>query len=59
MTTDCAAQPRQLGGGALNAAASATVKPDPLTWIIVGDLKQIEAGARELGYGEVVRIDAP
>ena len=57
--TDYAAQLRQLGGDALNAAANAAVKPDQLTWIVVGDLKQIEAGVRELGYGEVVKIDAP
>jgi hypothetical protein len=35
------------------------LKPDPLTWIVVGDLKQIEAGVRVLGYGGVVNIDAP
>ncbi|MBP6078567.1 MAG: insulinase family protein [Xanthomonadales bacterium] len=57
--TDYAAQLRQLDGNALNAAATATVKPQQLTWIVVGDLKQIEAGVRELGYGEVVTIDAP
>ena len=55
--TDYAAQLRQLGGDALNAAATEVVKPDQLTWIVVGDLKQIEAGVRELGYGEVVRTD--
>jgi zinc protease len=57
--TDYAAQLRQLDGNALNAAATATVKPQQLTWIVVGDLKQIEAGVRELGYGEVVKIDVP
>ncbi len=57
--TDYAAQLRQLDGNALNAAATATVKPQQLTWIVVGDLKQIEAGVRELGYGEVVMIDVP
>ena len=57
--TDYAAQLRQLDGNALNTAASATVKPDQLTWIVVGDLKSIEAGVRALGYGEVVKIDVP
>jgi zinc protease len=37
------------------AEAGRVVKPDELVWIVVGDLKKIEAGVRELGYGEVVR----
>ena len=44
---------------ALDPAALAevgkVVKPEELVWIVIGDLKQIEAGVRELGYGEVVR----
>ena len=43
---------------ALNAAGAATVKPGELVWIVVGDRKQIEAGVRELGYGEVVVLPA-
>lgn len=42
----------------LNAAGAATVKPGELTWVIVGDRKLIEAGVRELGYGEVVVLPA-
>ena len=37
------------------AEAGRVVKPDQLVWIVIGDLKTIEAGVRELGYGEVVR----
>ncbi len=38
--------------------AAATLKPDALTWIIVGDLKKIEAGIRELKLGELKVLDA-
>ena len=44
--------------GRLNAAGAATVKPGELVWIVVGDRKQIEAGVRDLGYGEVVVLPA-
>lgn len=40
------------------AEAGAFVKPEELTWIVIGDLAKVEAGIRELGYGEVVRIQA-
>ena len=29
------------------------IRPDELTWIIVGDLSQIEDGVRSLNYGPV------
>ena len=41
---------------ALNAAAASVVKPGELTWVIVGDLKLIEPGIRELNLGEVRRL---
>jgi predicted Zn-dependent peptidase len=41
----------------LKAAASA-VKPTSLTWIIVGDLKKIEAPIRALGLGDLKVVDA-
>ena len=56
--TEYATRLRQLDGAALNAAAAEVVQPGQLTWIVVGDLGLIEAGVRELGYGEVVRLDA-
>jgi zinc protease len=40
------------------AEAGTFVRPDELTWLVIGDLAKIEAGVRELGYGEVVRIQA-
>ncbi len=39
-------------------AAAATLDPDALTWVVVGDLKQIEKPVRSLRLGEVFIIDA-
>jgi zinc protease len=39
------------------AAAKEVVRPDRLTWLIVGDRAKIEAGIRESGIGEVVHLD--
>ena len=55
--TDYARQLRELDGKALNAAAAEVVKPDQLLWLVVGDLSKIEASVRELGFGEVERIE--
>ncbi len=39
-------------------AAAAQIKPQALTWVIVGDLSTIEAPVRELELGEVTVLDA-
>ena len=39
-------------------AAAGTIKPQALTWVVVGDLSKIEAGVRALNLGEVQVIDA-
>jgi zinc protease len=39
-------------------AAAATIDPDALTWVVVGDLKQIEKPVRDLKFGEVTIVDA-
>jgi zinc protease len=39
-------------------AAKKFVRPGEIIWIVVGDLKRIENGVRELGYGEVVKLNA-
>ncbi|KAA2284739.1 M16 family metallopeptidase [Arenimonas fontis] len=39
-------------------AAAATIKPEALTWVVVGDLGKIEDAVRGLGLGEVQVIDA-
>ena len=40
------------------AAAKEIVRPDALTWVVVGDLSKIEAGVRALKLGEVKVVDA-
>ena len=42
---------------AVNAAARNLINPDAMTWVIVGDLAQIEAPIREMGLGEVTVLD--
>ena len=39
-------------------AAAATIDPNALTWVVVGDLKQIEKPVRDLKLGEVSIVDA-
>lgn len=39
-------------------AAAATLDPNTLTWVVVGDLKQIEQPVRALKLGEVQVLDA-
>lgn len=38
-------------------AAAKFVQPDDLVWLVIGDLRKIEAGVRELGWGEVTVLD--
>ncbi len=42
----------------LTSAAQKLVRPDALTWVIVGDLAKIEAGVRKLNLGDVKVLDA-
>jgi zinc protease len=42
----------------VQSAATRLVKPDALTWLVVGDLSKIESGIRELNLGEVGVLDA-
>ncbi len=43
---------------AVTARARETIDPDKLTWVVVGDLEQIEDKVRSLEYGEVEVWDA-
>ncbi|HEV7490531.1 MAG TPA: insulinase family protein, partial [Rhodanobacteraceae bacterium] len=43
---------------AVQAAANEIIKPDALTWVIVGDLKRIEKPVRALNIGDVKVLDA-
>jgi len=38
--------------------AGQTIKPDNLTWVVVGDREKIESRIRELEFGEITQIDA-
>jgi zinc protease len=40
------------------AAAQETIRPDHLVWVVVGDRSKIEAGIRELSFGEIRFLDA-
>jgi predicted Zn-dependent peptidase len=40
------------------AAAARTIRPEALTWVVVGDLGVIEKGVRALNLGEVKVVDA-
>lgn len=41
----------------LSNAAKATLKPDNMIWVIVGDAKKIEPGLKELGLGEIEKVE--
>ena len=47
-----------VGYASNEAAANEVVRPDHLTWVIVGDLKKIEAPVRALNLGKVQVLDA-
>ena len=40
----------------VKAAARQIVQPDSVIWVVVGDLSEIEAGVRELGFADVRRL---
>jgi predicted Zn-dependent peptidase len=44
--------------GDVRAAAIEALGPGPYTWVVIGDLRKIEAPIRQLGLGEVKVIDA-
>jgi zinc protease len=49
---------RRLTEADLESAGREAVRPDQVVWLVVGDLAQIEPGIRQLGWGEVIRLDA-
>ncbi len=49
---------RALKTNDVEEAAKTVVHPDNLIWVVVGDRAKIEAGIRELGYGEVRILNA-
>ena len=42
----------------MRAAAQEIIKPDALTWVIVGDLSKIEQPVRALNLGAIQVVDA-
>ncbi|MBS0194332.1 MAG: insulinase family protein [Proteobacteria bacterium] len=54
-----AIKPGIIAGVTLDTLQSAAkqIKPDSLTWVVVGDLKQTEVAVRALKFGEVSIID--
>jgi len=53
-----AANVRSLTAQQLNDAAKKYIRPKELVWLIVGDVKKIENGVKELGLGELIYVDA-
>jgi len=42
----------------ISRAAEEVVKPDGMIWVVVGDRAKIEQGIRDLGYSEIIIMDA-
>jgi len=53
-----AEQVRALTLDQVAAAAKDVLHPEKLIWVVVGDLSVIEPGIRELGFDEVIQLDA-
>jgi zinc protease len=49
---------RALSEPQLDSAARKFIRPDEVIWIVVGDLNKVEKGIRELGFGEVIKLNA-
>jgi zinc protease len=48
---------RTLTEADLGSASKKFVRPDDVIWVIVGDLRKVEAGIRELNLGEITKLD--
>jgi zinc protease len=48
---------RNVSSEQITTAADAVIKPDKLTWVIVGDRAKIESRIRELELGEITLLD--
>ena len=51
------AKVRALKSGDLDANAKKNLTPDKMVWVVVGDRAKIEAGIKELGWGDVKYLD--
>jgi len=52
------AKVRALKTGDVDATAKKTLMPGKMVWVVVGDRAKIEAGIKELGWGDVKYLDA-
>ena len=41
-----------------NDVAKRLILPNHLVWVVVGDMRKVETGIRELNLGEIRKIDA-
>lgn len=48
---------RTLTEANLAEAARKFIRPSSVTWLIIGDMSQVQSGIRELGLGDLVTID--
>ncbi|MDX1405170.1 MAG: pitrilysin family protein [Woeseiaceae bacterium] len=48
---------RSVSAAQIAAAADAVIKPDRLTWVVVGDRAKIESRIRELEIGDITLLD--
>jgi zinc protease len=49
---------RNLNLGDISNVAKHVIQPDKLIWVVVGDRQKIEAGIKELNFGEMRFLDA-
>jgi zinc protease len=56
--SDYPARIRELTLPQLTSAAGSLMRPDGIVWVVIGDRDKVEAGIRELGFGEVHLITA-
>ena len=51
-------QVRSLSDQQISDAAEAVVQPDKMVWVVVGDRSKVETDIKELGYGDLILMDA-
>ena len=49
---------RSLSDEQILEAASKVIRPDNMVWVVVGDRDEVEDKIRQLGYGDIVLMDA-
>ena len=49
---------RSLSDDQISSAAEDVIRPDNMIWVVVGDRDEIESKIDELGYGDIVLMDA-